>query len=485
MKKSIAIMLAVAMILVLVPATALADGPIDVADATALNTAILGAADVRTIRLTANITGIQQMTIAKTITIEMNGFSISGNPTTGTAFRVEGGDLTLNNTSGIQSKLLVGTGQADDENYEGIRIAGSGKATVGANVTIETGLAVFIYGNGTAGSAQLDVYGRLEVTAVFEGGDGSAAGDAYATISGNGGTGKGGTIINIYPGAEIINTYTSPMYIPQMGVVNISGGTVIGKDSAIAIKSGTLNVSGGTLRATGPATIPTTGWSNGINGSGCAIQIESNDGYAGNIGVNITGGTIISANGYALYEYLDSGNTDTEVTSISISGGTFHSAVGVSKDILTSSELAASDDVSISGGIFSKGGSTDVSADVDPTYTIIIPATVDFGTLIKNTGTVSMPFNVTASGLLLEAGAHVDVTVGSDFTMSDGGGSLSYGLFKTASGGTALTNNAQFASFYAAGGTQYGRAEVNTADIDNAGDFEDTMVFTITYVDLS
>ena len=153
---------------------------------------------------------------------------------------------------------------------------------------------MFIYGNGTPGSAQLDVYGRLEVTGCFPNGD------AYATISGNGSTGKGGTFINIYSGAEIINTYSMGMYIPQAGVVNVYGGTIAGKDAAIGIKSGTLNIGGGTISATGPATIPTAGYSNGINGSGCAIQIESNSDYSGNIVVGITGGTISSVNGYAL-----------------------------------------------------------------------------------------------------------------------------------------------------------------------------------------
>jgi hypothetical protein len=477
MKKVLVTILAAAMLLTLLPATALA-ATTTAGTAAELATAITSAAGGDTIQLTANITGIQQMTIDKAITIDMNGFNISGNPTTGTAFRVEGGDLTLDNTSATQSKLLVGTGETDEYNYEGIRIANSGKAIVKANVSIETGLPVFIYGNGTPGSAQLDVYGRLEVT------DDLPDGDAYATISGNGSAGKGGTIINIYSGAEVINTYSMPMYIPQAGVVNVYGGTITGKDAAIGIKSGTLNISGGTLRATGPATIPTTGYSNGINSSGCAIQIESNDAYSGNIVVNITGGTIISANGYALYEYLDSGNADTEVDSISISGGSFHSAVTVDSDILTSLQLAAAEPsrLNITGGIFSKGGSTEVKAGVDPTYTIVIPASVDFGTLVKDTGIASIPFSVTASGLLLEAGAKVNVTVDGDFTMSDGGAELPYALFKVVAGGTALTSGGQFASF-SVDGVQNGRADVNTATIASAGEFEDTMTFTITYAD--
>ena len=56
----------------------------------------------------------------------MNGFDISGSPTSYIAFRVEsGGDLRLDNTSATQSKLLVAAGDENEAYYEGIRIASS------------------------------------------------------------------------------------------------------------------------------------------------------------------------------------------------------------------------------------------------------------------------------------------------------------------------------------------------------------------------
>ena len=45
-----------------------------------------------------------------------------------------------------------------------------------------------------------------------------------------------------------------------------------------------------------------------------------------------------------------------------------------------------------------------MSAGVDPTYTIIIPASVDFGTLVKGDEFVYQPFDVTASDLVIEDG---------------------------------------------------------------------------------
>lgn len=320
-----------------------------------LASAITTSTAIDTIQLTNNITSIVAMTINKTINIDMNGFNISGYlagyaSANYYAFNVVGGDLTLDNTSATLSKLLVGTGASYELKCRGIRINRSGKATVKANVSIETGLPVMVYGNGTAGSAQLDVYGKLLVTVPYD------SVSAYAAISGNGTAGYGGTIVNIYSGAEIISNYGATLFIPQDGVINIFGGTITSTATAIGIKSGTLNISGGTLRATGPANIPTEGYSNGINGSGCTIQIESNDAYSGNIVVNITGGTFISENGHALYEYLDSGNTDTEVDSISISGGVFQSAeaVGVTKDILVSEQLTSKGAITVTGGTFSK-----------------------------------------------------------------------------------------------------------------------------------
>jgi hypothetical protein len=339
--------------------------PISVGTESELVSAITSASAVDIIQLTGGITlSTSQKISNKAITIDMNGFNISGNPDLSApyhyAFKVVlGGDLTLDNTSDTLSKLLVGTGQAEERMYRGIRIDLSGKATVKANVSIETGLPVMVYGNGVAGSAQLDVYGKLMVSVRYD------TTSAYATISGNGTAGYGGTIINIYDGAEVINPYDVAMSIPQDGVVNVYGGTITGA-TAIGIKSGTLNISGGTLRATGQAIIPTPGWSDGINASGCTVQIESNDAYSGDIVVNITGGTIISGNGYALYEYLDLGNTDTEVTSINIANATIESALpsAKSRSMLISQKLYAA---SASKIIIDGSGVFIIAADVEIT----------------------------------------------------------------------------------------------------------------------
>jgi hypothetical protein len=124
---------------------------------------------------------------------------------------------------------------------------------------------------------------------------------------------------------------------------------------------------------------------------------------------------------------------------------------------------------------------TDVTAGVEPTYIIVIPAAVDFGTLVKDSGTVGMDFDVTAQGVVIENNAHIDVDVTGPFEMKNNNGSgtvsLAYGL-RNESG--AITPPGQFASF-TGDGTEDGTVAVNTANITTAGSYKGTMVFSITY----
>ena len=167
----------------------------------------------------------------------------------------------------------------------------------------------------------------------------------YATITGNGSTPHTGTSITIN-GGSVTSAHSGAIYHPQTGTLTINGGTVSGYEAGIAMKSGTLTVAGGSVICTGPDSTPTTGYSNGINASGAAIQIESNDDYVGGVEVSITGGTVKSNNGAAIYEYVETSTADTAVDSVSVSGGT------VAGKIMISSELAADDTVTVSGGTF-------------------------------------------------------------------------------------------------------------------------------------
>jgi hypothetical protein len=128
---------------------------------------------------------------------------------------------------------------------------------------------------------------------------------------------------------------------------------------------------------------------------------------------------------------------------------------------------------------------TEVKAGVDPTYTIVIPASVDFGSLQKidpPNNFVSEEFKVTASGVVIEAGAQIDVSVTSCTAMNDGHGhELPYSLYNE--GGTSPITNGVYASFDGSVADNVGRVTVDTSNIHYAGDYSGTMVFTITYVD--
>lgn len=125
---------------------------------------------------------------------------------------------------------------------------------------------------------------------------------------------------------------------------------------------------------------------------------------------------------------------------------------------------------------------TEVSANVDPTYMIIIPAAVDFGTLLKNSGVQTQSFPVQAMGLIIEDGYEIAVGVSSNFTMKDMDGSgtvsLDYDLYNSTP--TQMADGSVFATF-TADGTETGSVEVDTSAITAAGSYKGTMDFTISY----
>ena len=76
---------------------------------------------------------------------------------------------------------------------------------------------------------------------------------------------------------------------------------------------------------------------------------------------------------------------------------------------------------------------TEVSSEVDPTYMITIPAAVDFGALVKDSGTRVQSFQLRLPVLIIEEGYEIVVSVSSDFNMYDGDGAgpndLPYSLY--------------------------------------------------------
>ena len=314
-----------------------------------LASAIAAANANDTITLLKDATIYKYEVIKKSLTLDLGGHTLTS---TRSGFDVYS-DFTVKNGT-------VNTNTWGIWVQNGAKFTLDKTATVNAdrNTTLDNASAVIAVGQNTT----LDIYGTITAKNNF-------------AVSGNGSKGQSGTTININDGAVIDAVNAPAIYHPQSGTLNIKGGTITGVDSAIAIKSGTLNISGGTITATGLDTTPTEGYSNGVNASGAAIQIESNKGYYGNpdntyntphnesdeVQINVTDGTIESQNGVAIYEYLASGTTKSSVKGINISAGYIKSPKA---NFMVSQELSAGK-ISVTGGYFTSDPTTYVKDATD------------------------------------------------------------------------------------------------------------------------
>lgn len=131
----------------------------------------------------------------------------------------------------------------------------------------------------------------------------------------------------------------------------------------------------------------------------------------------------------------------------------------------------------------------DVTAEVSPTYSVVIPTSQDFGVLQRNAGITTMNFDVKVEDVLIDDGADISITVtgsGTDgaFVMKDKNGTgsieLPFNIYNDAGAQAPLQPGAVFGNF-TENEIKNGRATVNTADIQKAGSYKGTMTFTISY----
>ena len=126
------------------------------------------------------------------------------------------------------------------------------------------------------------------------------------------------------------------------------------------------------------------------------------------------------------------------------------------------------------------GGSTEVSFNVDPTYTITIPATVELNK-VEDNGTVTYEndYTVTAeAGVRLKFDEEIVVYSASDFTMeTDELAWLDYEIYDAA--GDKVENNGAIAWFETDKNTQSTTIHIAANDPDYAGEYKDTVTFTV------
>ena len=354
--------------------------------------AIAAAKDGEKVILLSDRKNFVTNTIDANITIDLNGKTLSvgnNNP----FFRTNG-EVTIQNGTIDSQDACVIVNAYNKLTLKNVKITGvtgnDGKNLVNvcrnAEVTIDkdtvltasgsNGAAVFI-GQDADAKYTLNVYGKV-----------IRESKSFA-ISGNGSY-KGTTTINIYDGAEVKSASVA-IYQPQAGAINVYGGLVEGY-CAIGIKSGTLNISGGTVRGT--ANDHVLDDSNSTSGTiiydGSAIIVDSRStGYAGNVNINVTGGTVESRYSTAIREIGEQDKPNmTQLTKLNITGGSVRGASqqlgNVTNDVLVRD--ISSSNVSVSGGTFNHAVPETYCADgfvpavnKDGTYTVAEKAENPFG----------------------------------------------------------------------------------------------------------
>ena len=125
-------------------------------------------------------------------------------------------------------------------------------------------------------------------------------------------------------------------------------------------------------------------------------------------------------------------------------------------------------------------GETEVSFNVDPTYTVTIPATVELERQEDNgTVTYENDYTLTAeAGLRLKKGEYIEVAVLSDFTMeTEEYAWLNYEILDAS--GDKVENNGVVAEFETDKAAQSTTIHIAADDPDYAGEYKDTVTFTV------
>jgi len=360
-----------------------------------LEDAIANATSEDTIVLTSNEVLEETLLINKTVNIDLNGKSISA---PSKVFQVQGGTLNLTGKGIIKET---------EPNYGAIMVIGSIEQTnnsysvvnVGKDVTLEGWSGIFITHNATKSyGVEVNLAGKINAIDDTNGGNG-----AGIYTNGKIKDQTNSPIINIQDGANITSSGNG-LYIAGYSIVNIGKAYISGEEAGIGIKSGVLNINGATITSTGEDKTPTEGYNNGIKPSGAAIQIESNNGYAGNIELNITSGTITSKHSNVIYEYIGKGNS-TQVKSINISSGKFISEDN--KEVFDlSNSFKDNHPTFISGGQYSSNPSTYLKSGYTTTidnnlYTIVKSTMKEVFFTNTNSNSNSIKITITVIAIII------------------------------------------------------------------------------------
>ncbi|HJJ41732.1 MAG TPA: hypothetical protein O0W90_00245, partial [Methanocorpusculum sp.] len=267
------------------------------------------------------------ITISGNKELNLNGHTINTIPsdtakTTYNLFIINGDDTSLNITgngniinSNTVIKLLHGSVCLDSGNFTIKKGEGFEPPFVqirGCSTDVES-YSNFKLGEKATIITNEDCWGVAMFSHDAKKGNGyGIVADIYGTINGDGGgitpngvlqpedlTSQNLPKITIHKGA-VINTKQAAVYGAGYGIWTFEEGCNVTGSDALGIKSGKFTIKGGKFTGNGDYCEYPAAWSNGMNEVGAAIQVQSNDDYAGNVELIINGGTFTSVNNSAL-----------------------------------------------------------------------------------------------------------------------------------------------------------------------------------------
>jgi hypothetical protein len=287
-----------------------------------LETALSVAEAGDTITLLKNVTVEAAQAITKNQTINLSGYTITGDDTR--VFQVKGGTLNLTGTGIVTTTLKTTTKEAKETagtlgNFRDSSVIRVGDNDVpdGTEAKLIVGASVTINAPETYGVSVFGAHTKETVTI-----NGTINAVYRSALSGNGDASlkKYDTTITINDGAKLTSTQYPAIYHPQNGTLYVLGGTIQGA-GGIEAKSGTVSISGNpTITAT--AAISHVANDNDPSTRGYAVAAVESNPYPGKATVTISGGYI--SGGVAVIDDHNNANDDHK-GSISVTGGFFSS----------------------------------------------------------------------------------------------------------------------------------------------------------------
>ena len=333
--------------------------------------AVEAAEAVETVTLLKDVTLAEPLVINNEITLDLNGKTLSYPDST--VITQNDGTLTVKNGT-ISGKnaivvnkgtLVVDSGAKLDATNIGVKIYGSSNpsdtkystVTINDGASINAGYAVTIHDVDAIGATS-DACG---ITLTIKGGTFTAGAGIF--VLGNIQYDGNVPVININGGTFTSIADNNDLALAGNGNAKwtISGGLFSGKESALGIKAGTYDIRGGKFTAEGDYVETPEAEDSASEGTGSAISITGNSGYARNVSLEISGGSFVSTNGHALFEGVNTADMGSGLETkgkLTISGGSFETKNATLASIL----ITNTDKASVIGGTFNTNPSTYVAS---------------------------------------------------------------------------------------------------------------------------